>query len=152
MLSYVTRYWNRPSEKMANTATEAMRNVIGRPVTSLAVVPHSPPPASCRSSWVALVSYFGCSGQKANLPNTVTIAGTSVNPAISIRPMAMESNGPSAAVERSTANDRMNVATSTVPADDAIASPTARIVARIASCLSSIRFSSSRNRDAMNRQ
>ena len=82
-------------------------------------------------------------GQKPRRPTIARMAGSSVIDANMTMTMPMALTGPTVRVEASSATTSTSIASVTVPALAMIAGATRGIAVRIASCLSSWRWSSS---------
>src|SRR5699024_12808136 len=87
---------------------------------------------------------FGISGQKDFLPKIVNNAGTSSTEAIMTKNMVGENNGAKLCESPKFAKNNTSMATRTVPPENRTGRPTPRIAYRIASCLFSYVFNSSR--------
>ncbi len=94
----------------------------------------------------------GIAGQKARRPRIESSAGSKVSPTSSISAIPIASTGPSDWVARKSASSSTSIEKKTVPPAERIAGAVRSVARTIASCLSSVRRSSSRNLETISRQ
>ena len=135
----VVLYDSSPKQQMPSTNAVVTHVARGRLPTRSATRRHQP--------WVSLLPVDpkrGMNGQNATRPPSSRRAGSAVTITSMATATPMAPMGPRPAVPLTSARLRHSSAAITVPAEATIAGPARRMATRMASCLSSVRLSSSR--------